>query len=83
VRELLAANFDAWVGAVERCLDEGAQQLPPGVNRRELAHFVLTVMEGAVMQARTYRSLDVYDACVRRLRHYFDQLRSGAASTAS
>jgi hypothetical protein len=31
-------------------------------------------MEGAVMLARTYRSLDPYDAAVTQLRTYFGQL---------
>jgi hypothetical protein len=36
--------------------------------------FVLTVMEGAVMQARAHRSLAPYDACVRQLRLHLDAL---------
>jgi hypothetical protein len=35
---------------------------------------VLTVMEGAVLQARTYGSIDPFDASVRQLRLYFDRL---------
>jgi AcrR family transcriptional regulator len=74
VREKLAANFDAWTGAVEACLTAAADRLPPDVDRRELAQFVLSTMEGGVMQSRTHRTLDAFDAGVRRLRDYFDRL---------
>jgi hypothetical protein len=35
---------------------------------------VLTTMEGAVMLARAYQSIDPYDAAVTQLRDYFDRL---------
>jgi len=79
VRERLAANFAAWTDAIEECLAAGARRLPADVDRRELAAFVLTVMEGAVMQARTYRSLAAFDAAVRQLRGHFEQLHARAA----
>ena len=53
VRALLAANFDRWTQAIERCLNDAGSRIPKDVNRRELASFVLTTMEGSVMQART------------------------------
>jgi hypothetical protein len=37
-------------------------------------------MEGGVMQARTYRSLEAFDASVAQLRNYFDYLAGTAAS---
>ena len=39
-----------------------------------MALFVLTTMEGAVMLARAYRSIEPYDAAVTQLRDYFDRL---------
>ena len=81
VRELLAANFDGWTRAVQRCLDEAGDRIPADIDCRELAVFVLTTMEGGVMQARTHRTLDTFDASVRRLRHYFDVLQATAAAT--
>src|SRR5262245_41102518 len=57
VRKLLAANFDGWTRAIEQCLKEAGPRIPKGVNRRELASFVLTAMEGGVMQARTHRTI--------------------------
>ncbi|PZN96668.1 MAG: TetR/AcrR family transcriptional regulator [Alphaproteobacteria bacterium] len=78
VRALLAANFDGWVLAVEACLDAAGDRLPPDIDRRGLAQLVLSVMEGGVMQARTYRSLDSFDAGVAALRDYFGRLQAAA-----
>lgn len=71
VRRLLAANFTGWIEAIERCLDEAADRLPVETDRHALAEFVLTVMEGAVMQARTYRDVAPFDRSVAQLRSYF------------
>lgn len=76
VRKLLAANFDGWVGAIRDCLAAAADRLPFSVDREALAQFVLTVMEGAVMQARTHRSLEPFDACIAVLRDYFTRLQA-------
>jgi len=74
VRQLLAQNFDGWIDAVEGCLKDAGNRLPANIDRRELAGFVLTTMEGAVMQARTYRDVRRFDGSVRQLRKYFDTL---------
>jgi AcrR family transcriptional regulator len=74
VRKLLAKNFEGWVLAIKRCLDNAGNRLPAALNRRELAEFILTTMEGAVMQARTYRDIKRYDNSVRQLRAYVDAL---------
>ena len=79
VRELLARNFDAWVDAVKACLDAAGPRLPEDIDRRELAAFVLTTMEGAVMQARTYRDISAYDGAVAQLRRYMDGLLARTA----
>jgi len=83
VRELLVRNFDGWCAAVETFLEEAAGRLPPDVDREELARFVLTTMEGGVMQARTHRSLEPFDASVSQLRRYFDLLQSQAAAASA
>jgi TetR/AcrR family transcriptional regulator, transcriptional repressor for nem operon len=86
VRERLAANFTAWTRAIEQCLAEAGPRLPRQLDRRELASFVLTVMEGAVMQARTYRDLGCFDGAVHQLRNHFERLsreaRAGRRITA-
>jgi len=82
VRERLAANFTAWINAIEECLNAAGERLPAYCERRELAAFVLTTMEGGVMQARTYRRIDSFDGAVRQLRAYFEQLLRAAAPAA-
>jgi AcrR family transcriptional regulator len=74
VRERLAKNFTAWIAAVEECLLQARARLPTDLNWRELAQFVLTTMEGGVMQARTFRDIEYFDATVRQLRQYFKRL---------
>jgi AcrR family transcriptional regulator len=73
-RALLAANFTGWLKAIERCLEDASGRLPDSVNKEQLALFVLTTMEGAVMLARTYQSVDAYDAAVTQLRELFERL---------
>jgi AcrR family transcriptional regulator len=73
-RALLAANFSGWRKAIEQCLGDASGRLPACVDREQLALFVLTTMQGAVMLARTYHSIEPYDAAVTQLRDYFDRL---------
>jgi len=80
VRELLAINFEGWVDAVQGLLDEAAGRLPAGTDTRALARFVLTVMEGGVMQSRTHRTLEAFDNSVACLRDYLDRLQATALS---
>jgi len=79
VRVALASNFDAWTAAVEGCLVAAGNRLPAALDRHELAEFVLTTMEGGVMQARTHRDVGHFDRSVRQLRAYFDHLERDAA----
>lgn len=74
VRRLLAENFEAWVGAVESCLEEARGRFPPGIDLRALAELALTVMEGGVMQARTHLDVGHFDRSVAQLRAYFQML---------
>lgn len=79
VRDLLAVNFTGWVGAIERCLDDAGDRLPADLDRQALAEFVLTTMEGGVMQARTHRDVAHFDRGVAVLRSHFDMLLARAA----
>ena len=81
VRERLAANFTAWVTAIHECLSAAGDRLPHDLDRHELAAFVLTTMEGGVMQARTYRRIESFDGAVHQLRAYFDLLLREADAT--
>ena len=78
VRELLAINFAGWVGAIERCLADARDRLPADLDRRALAEFVLTTMEGGVMQARTHRDVGHFDRGVAMLRDHFEMLLARA-----
>jgi hypothetical protein len=79
VRQLLAGNFTGWIDQIENCLVEARGILGRGLDTRRTASFVLTVMEGGVMQARTYRDLRPFDAAVASLRDYFSLLQRAAA----
>lgn len=74
VREKLAENFTGWVAAIRTCLEVGSDRFLPGTDLQSLAEFVLTVMEGGVMQARTYRDVAFFDRAVAQLRTHFDSL---------
>jgi AcrR family transcriptional regulator len=75
VRELLASNFAAWAGIVRECLDDDRAGLPRHVDRGALSGFVLAAMEGAVMLARTHRSIEPFDQTIGQLRSHLDGLR--------
>ena len=74
VRERLAENFTGWADAVEGCLRDAAGRLPEHTDLRALAELVLNVMEGGVMQARTYRDVAYFDRAVAQLRTHFENL---------
>jgi TetR/AcrR family transcriptional regulator, transcriptional repressor for nem operon len=78
VRHLLASNFTGWIDQVENCLVDARKVLGRNIDTRRTASFVLTVMEGGVMQARTYRDPRPFDAAVATLRDYFNMLQSAA-----
>jgi TetR/AcrR family transcriptional regulator, transcriptional repressor for nem operon len=71
VHKRLADNFDGWTAAIEKCLEDARERFPAGTNFATLSKFVLTVMEGGVMQARAHRDVAPFDASVEHLREYF------------
>src|SRR3954471_14626872 len=78
IREVLSGNFRQWVDAIESCLVAAGDRLPAALDRRSLAEFTLTVMEGAIMQARTYRDIASFDRSIAVLRAHFDMLIEAA-----
>ena len=82
-REKIALNFRNWCAAIERCLEGAAGSLPSGVDRAGMAQFILSVMEGGVMQARAHQSIEPFDACVAQLRDYFNRLGAEAGTDLS
>lgn len=71
VHKRLADNFDGWTAAIEKFLEDARERFPAGTNLATLSKFVLTVMEGGVMQARAHRDVAPFDASVEHLREYF------------
>jgi len=83
VRALLAANFHAWTRAVQANLDAARSRLPANTDTAALAEFVLTAMEGGVMQARTHRDLGYFDRAIAQLRTHFAALAAIAEKEAA
>lgn len=78
VRELIAKNFDGWVAAIAQCYEAAGNRLPRQLDRRALAVFTLTTMEGGVMQSRTHRDLKSFDQSVAMLRDFVRRLELDA-----
>jgi AcrR family transcriptional regulator len=83
VHAKIAMNFEGWSSAVRKCLEAAGSRLPKGMDLRMLSRFVLTVMEGGVMQSRSYRSTEPFDQAVAQLRDYFDRLQEQGKAEAS
>jgi AcrR family transcriptional regulator len=77
VRPQIDANLKGWAAGIESWLQEAADRLPEGCDIRALSRFVLTVMEGGLMQARAAKELTAFDDSVQVLRHYFTHLLAG------
>jgi AcrR family transcriptional regulator len=82
VRELIAANFANWTSAVTARLEEAGARLPADLDRRALAEFIMTAMEGGVMQARTYRDVAFFDRNVAMVRDHLTMLMDRAKAAA-
>jgi TetR/AcrR family transcriptional regulator, transcriptional repressor for nem operon len=76
----MVENFTAWTGAIRTCLEQAGDRLPPTLDRQAAAEFTLTVMEGGVMQARTFRDVGYFDRAVDQLRQYFQILMKEGAT---
>jgi AcrR family transcriptional regulator len=78
--KLLAENFTGWADAVRENLEAARDRFPSSMDFARLSHFVLTVMEGGVMQSRSYRDVKPFDMAVGELRAYFDRLLAEGAA---
>ena len=79
-RRLIHRNFENWAARVEGWLLQAGDRLPADLNRANLARFILTVMEGGLMQARAADSLAAFDASVAVLREHLDLLMARATA---
>ena len=73
-RASLAGLFEDWRAGIRGFLEEGRSRFPAGMDLDSLATFVLSVMEGAVMQARVARRLELFDQSVAMLRDHLARL---------
>ena len=76
IRDLLQINFTNWIAAIETCLEEAGDRLPADTDRRALAEFILTTMEGAIMQARTAQDIGVFDRNIAVLGSHMQMLEA-------
>jgi TetR/AcrR family transcriptional repressor of nem operon len=74
VRERLAQNFTNWVDAVEECFRAAQSRFAADTDFRGLAELALNVMEGGVMQARTYRNVAHFDRAIGQYRTVVDRM---------
>jgi TetR/AcrR family transcriptional repressor of nem operon len=80
-RDLIHRNFEHWARRVESWLVAAGDRLPAGVDRGRLARFILTVMEGGLMQARAAGHMGPFDDSVAVLRDHISRLEAEAAGS--
>jgi len=69
--QLIAENFQSWIGVVRECIEQVKHRLPRNTDPDALATHVLAVMEGGVMLSRSYGSVEPFDRAVKQLRQNF------------
>ena len=78
VHQEIAANFDGWKAAVEERVRLALPRLKLALGKspdpKKLASLVLSVMEGAVMQSRSFKSIEPFDESISVLRDYFSTM---------
>jgi TetR/AcrR family transcriptional regulator, transcriptional repressor for nem operon len=77
-RELIHRNFENWAARVESWLEAAGDRLPPNTDKSRLARFVLTVMEGGLMQSRAAGHLGPFDEAVAVLQEHIGMLMQKA-----
>ncbi len=82
VRERLAALFAGWTQRMQGLLEDAGDRLPADLDRSALAEFILSTVEGAVLQARVLRSPAPFDASIAALRSHLALLAVGSRSAA-
>jgi TetR/AcrR family transcriptional repressor of nem operon len=69
-RKKINAVFDAWCDRLEKLLREAKQanELPPSIDTKALACFMVAVWEGGVMLVKTRRDPRVMGDCIKSLK---------------
>lgn len=73
-RGIIDTYFGTWASRVSEWLEDASDRLPPHVDRDALALHALSVMQGAVMQARAAASVEPFDASVEQFRALLELL---------
>jgi TetR/AcrR family transcriptional repressor of nem operon len=74
-RELIHRNFENWAARVESWFKEDSAGLPADLDHARFARFVLTVMEGGLMQSRAAGHLGPFDEAIAVLQEHIEMLR--------
>lgn len=78
VRARLAEIQTAWTERIEQLLMNSGEPHLGGLDHAAVAGFVISVVEGAILQARVAHSLDPFDASLGVLRNYLGLLERSA-----
>jgi AcrR family transcriptional regulator len=74
VRERLARLFAGWTDRMQQLIENAGDRISSEVDRRALAEFIMSTLEGAVLQARARRSVAPFDASTSELRRHLAAL---------
>src|SRR3984893_14570854 len=68
--QLIAENFQGWIGAVRECIEQ-IKGVPEDTDPEALATYFLGVVEGGVRRSRSKASVEPFDRCIAQLREHF------------
>lgn len=74
VQRKILEVFEMLCEAIEELIGEVSDRLPAKTKPATLARHVLATMEGGIILARAYRSLEPFDQAINHLKEYFDRL---------
>jgi AcrR family transcriptional regulator len=78
VRQLTVMNFECWRGMIKKCLNDANDRLLPDSDHDDLSIYILTVIQGAVLQSRAYKDIVYFDKSIIQLRSHINSMLSDA-----
>jgi AcrR family transcriptional regulator len=66
--------FRNWRSAIEKCLQDMRDDLPGDTNYPRLASFVLSLVQGAIIQCRIARNIEPFDDAIQLFAEHIDHL---------
>ena len=73
-RKMTIENFENWRNMIKKCLHDASNRFPSDTDFDSMTVFILTTMEGAMMQARAHKDISYFDSSIAQLRAYFNSL---------